>query len=331
MFVRPSDLDDTEVADVLIRCWALEVVHIEYAPVGFGSHHWWVRDEAGRTWFATADDLGVRRRHEHEPRSEPLRRLRAALSTAASLHTAGLGWVVAPVPATDGSVVVALDDRYALALHSRIEGRTFAWGPYEDHAHRRAVLDRLVELHTIDGCRDSAGVDDLAVPLVDVLRAVLDDRQASWGSGPFAADARRLVAEHEDVAQGLLHRHATLVAGADRARFVLTHGEPHRSNTIMTDTGVVVVDWDTVLLGPPERDLWRLVEEDRRIGPVYEERTRTRLDDDLLDAYRLAWDIADVASFVRTLRGPHADDADTRVAVTRLRSVLTTEADRHPR
>ncbi|MGL5928583.1 MAG: phosphotransferase [Dermatophilaceae bacterium] len=329
MFVRPADLSDAQVVDVLLRDWELEVADVEYAPVGFGSHHWWAFDGEGRSWFATADDLRLRRRHGHEPWSVPLGRLTAALSTAASLHTAGLGWVVAPVPTTDGSVV-AVHEGYALALHPRIEGRTFAWGPYEDDAHRRAVLERLVELHTVDGCRDAVGSDDLAVPLVDELRAVLDDPRVCWGSGPFATEARRLVAEHEKVAQRLLDHHAALTADTDRARFVLTHGEPHRANTIITDEGVVVVDWDTVLLGPPERDLWRLVQEDPRTRQVYEERTRTGLDDDLLEAYRLAWDIADVASSVRMVRAPHADDENTRVAIAGLRRALVTGAGRHP-
>ncbi len=34
---------------------------------------------------------------------------------------------------------------------------------------------------------------------------------------------------------------------------VLTHGEPHPGNTLMTNGGWVVVDWDTTLIA--ERDL----------------------------------------------------------------------------
>ena len=103
---------------------------------------------------------------------------------------------------------------------------------------------------------------------------------------------------------------------------MLTHGEPHRGNTVLTATGVVLVDWDTCLLAPPERDLWMLVGEDRAIRERYAAHTGTVLDPRLLEAYRLRWDLADVESCVRDLRAPHGDDEDARTAWAALRGVL---------
>jgi aminoglycoside phosphotransferase (APT) family kinase protein len=120
----------------------------------------------------------------------------------------------------------------------------------------------------------------------------------------------------------LLDRYTALVADVDRSRWVLTHGEPHRGNTIVTTTGVVLVDWDTCLLAPPERDLWMLVGEGPGIRERYAARTQRPLDPRLLDAYRLRWDLADVEACVRDLRAPHGDDEDTHTAWTALRGVL---------
>ena len=123
--------------------------------------------------------------------------------------------------------------------------------------------------------------------------------------------------------RALLDEYDALVADADRTRFVVTHGEPHRANTVVTpERGVVLVDWDTVLLAPPERDLWRLVGEDPQVRGRYESRTGVVLGDDLLRAHALRWDLADVALAVRDLHAPHVDDEDTRTSWAALRSVV---------
>ena len=52
-----------------------------------------------------------------------------------------------------------------------------------------------------------------------------------------------------------------LVAGDGRrtdAEVVLTHGEPHPGNTMRTEDGWRLIDWDTARIAPPERDLWSI-------------------------------------------------------------------------
>ena len=41
--------------------------------------------------------------------------------------------------------------------------------------------------------------------------------------------------------------------------WVVTHGEPHPVNVMQTDAGRVLIDWDTVAIAPPERDLWMVI------------------------------------------------------------------------
>jgi spectinomycin phosphotransferase/16S rRNA (guanine(1405)-N(7))-methyltransferase len=322
VFTRPADLSDADVRAALVRGWGLDVVAVEHAPVGFGSHHWWVTSADGGRWFATADDLRTRRVAADEPLAGPLARLRAALTTAATLREQGLDWVVAPRRADDEGVVVPVGTAFALSVYPRVDGRAFGWGPYEDPHHRAAVLDRLVVLHATTGCRGAAGTDDLGRALVAGLRALVDDPGPMWDGGPFAQEAWRLVLERGAALGGLLDRYEGLAAGADPARFVVTHGEPHRGNTLVTDTGVVLVDWDTCLLAPPERDVWLVAGEEPGILSAYEERTGSTLEAGLLEAYRLRWDLADVASFAADLRAPHDDDEDTRTARAGLRAVL---------
>ncbi len=37
---------------------------------------------------------------------------------------------------------------------------------------------------------------------------------------------------------------------------LLTHGEPHPGNAMLAADGWRLVDWDTALVAPLERDLW---------------------------------------------------------------------------
>src|SRR5262249_30877108 len=148
---------------------------------------------------------------------------------------------------------------YVLALYPFIEGRTPTWGTYPDREERVAMVRRLAALQGVDpsGCTD-ASADDFTLPNLTGLREAMADLQSRWGAGPFAEPTRELLARHAHPLTALLERYFGLVASVVERGVggVLTHGEPHPGNTIGTDTGIVLIDWDTLLLAPPERDLW---------------------------------------------------------------------------
>ena len=152
----------------------------------------------------------------------------------------------------------------------------------------------------------------------------VDDLDTRWTSGPYAEPARALLRPHaDDVGRAL--RHYDELAGVvieQRERMVVTHGEPHRGNTIATSSGIVLIDWDTVLIAPPERDLWSLAAEDPSIIADYEAATGTDTNRDSLELYRLRWDLTEVAMFVGDFRREHDDTEDNRVARSGLSSAL---------
>lgn len=296
--------------------WGLRAGEIEYAAVGFGSHHWRVVAD-GERWFVTVDDLDVKRRDGAEAIDEPLRRLTAALTTARSLRDAGLTFVVAPVLTRAGHIVHAIDDRFVAALYPYVDGEPHPWGPYPTRADRLAVVELVAALHRAPAtARAVALVDDLAIPCRDQLEAALMDRAEPWASGPFGEPARILLDEHAEAVQLVFAYYDDLAAVVTRhpERMVLTHGEPHRGNTITTAEGVVLIDWDTTLIAPPERDLWALAEEDAETNAYYAARTGIVPNDDALELYRLWWDLTEVSMFVGQFRQPHHETEDTRQA-----------------
>lgn len=322
MFSRPDDLDDADIVDALADGWGVTVTDVEYAPVGFGSHHWRVT-AATQRWFVTVDDLDARRRTSIDTRDDVASRLRSALTVARSLADAGLDFVVAPVPAADGSIVRPIGDRYLVALYPYVDGETHNWGTYPTRDERLAVLDRLVALHRVDTTATAASVDDFVIPARDRLAVVLADVDVPWGPGPFAEEARELTRLRVGAVARVLAEYDRLVTRvAQRGGKVITHGEPHRGNTIDTASGVVLIDWDTTLLAPPERDLWMLADDDPTIVDEYQRLTGVEVDGGALELYRMWWDLCEIALYIDELRRPHEGTADTRHAFEQLARCL---------
>jgi spectinomycin phosphotransferase len=90
--------------------------------------------------------------------------------------------------------------------------------------------------------------------------------------------------------------------------YVVTHGEPHGGNLCDTGAGLRLVDWDTVALAAPERDLWMLGDD---VGNA-----------ERLALYRMRWRLDDVASYTAQLRSPHAGTVDDELALRYLGGYL---------
>jgi spectinomycin phosphotransferase/16S rRNA (guanine(1405)-N(7))-methyltransferase len=323
MRTRPADLPDSVVADALRSGWGLEPVSVGYLAVGFGSHHWRA-DVDGAAWFVTVDDLTARSDLAADPPGV-VRRLRAALATARAIHENGAAFVVAPIPTVGGDLVRRMGDRYAAAVYPYVDGRRHAYGEVLGAAERRSILEMVAALHaTPEPIRAEALVDDMEIPQRKGLREALDRPGSRWDTGPYGEPARLLLADRaQDVAR-LLDRHdrvATQARGR-RERMVLTHGEPHPGNLIETESGWRLVDWDTTLIAPPERDLWVVDSGDGSITAAYEAATGRPVLASVLELYRLTWQLADIALYVAELRHPHDDTEDIRESWTALRHAL---------
>jgi spectinomycin phosphotransferase len=283
----PADLSTADVRAGLVAGWGVESVAATYRPVGFGSHHWSVTDDAGRRWFVTADVA--------------TRSLEPALRTAAELSGSGLEFVVGPVMTGGGAATQPAGGRYLLSLFPHVDGESGDFGPHrsEDVAPVKALLARL---HATSA-RNVEPID-LDVPELDELMKA----RVTTGDGPYGVRARALLAAKSGKIDELLAGYDLLRAGLPaRKQWVVTHGEPHPGNFLRTPGGLRLVDWDTTRLAPAERDLWLV--EDRPEDPAYA-------------FFRLRWRLADIASFAAELSMPHADTEDTSTIFGYLRDCL---------
>ncbi|HET7017938.1 MAG TPA: phosphotransferase [Streptosporangiaceae bacterium] len=296
--------------------WGLRSVELDYRALGFGSHHWEVRAAGGDRWFATLDELQARRTERDEPLDSVYGRLRASVKAAADLRLAGLEFAASPVPTVTGEPMIRLSEAFSLALYPFIDGRSYVWGEYFSPEHRRAILDHVVAIHTAPALtRRHALRDDLAIGHRAELDLVLDGWRPPAGApacGPYEQPTLELVARFEPGIRDLLAVYdelaAKVVARPERA--VLTHGEPHVANSMLTETGWVLIDWDTALISPPERDLCNLDPGDGSILAAYEGATGTVLLPEALELFRRRWDLADLAIAVSQFTEPHSGNAN---------------------
>ena len=94
----------------------------------------------------------------------------------------------------------------------------------------------------------------------DLTHQLRDLLQQPW-SGPLGPSARDLVVDHLAQVGGWAREHARLLDLADPTTYVVTHGEPGAHNQWVADGRTWLLDWESLLLAPRERDLATLVHE----------------------------------------------------------------------
>lgn len=296
------DLDERVIATVLATGWELDADSLEYAAVGFGSHHWVAVGRDGRRCFVTVDELD----RPGGTADVAFARLAAAFETARRLRDGGLEFVVAPLADVHGDVLRRLTDGFAMSVFPYLDGSAGRFGEYGSSAEVRAVRALLTRLHEATATvTDVAWREDFTLPCRPELEAALGELDRPWTGGPYAESTRRLLAGIVDELAAALDDHDRLVATvcSDPGRWVVTHGEPHPGNVIWTADGPALVDWDTTLIAPGGRDRWHLRPSD------------VASDEDVeAELYRLRWDITDIALYVTDFREPHVRTADTVAA-----------------
>jgi spectinomycin phosphotransferase len=77
-------------------------------------------------------------------------------------------------------------------------------------------------------------------------------------------------------------------------------------------SGLVIIDWDTVGLAPPERDLSLVIEAGSEDAQAYEASTGHHVNEAVMMLYRLRWYLDDIASAVHLFTHPHGRTGDTQ-------------------
>lgn len=312
MRALPEEFETSALAGFLADGWGFDVEAADYAAVGAGSYHWVVCDFKGTRGFVTVDDLD-RKPWLGDTRESVFDGLSSAFDTAVALREGGLGFVVAPFPTSRGETVHRIGPRHTIALFPFVDGHAGPYGHY-DTAERAAVVTMLAELHqatpAVGSVARRVGLD---LPGRRHLEAGLREVNQTWLGGPLSEPARRAFASHASDVAELLALADRLSADVEKrgGKWVVTHGEPHAANVMRSGESLLLVDWDTVALAPPERDLWMLVGDTADAAALYADATGQRLDQVAVSFFRLTWDLKDLAEYLNVLRSPHRQTEDT--------------------
>jgi spectinomycin phosphotransferase len=303
---RPEGITERDVARALADGWDLAAWTLEYVPVGGGSYHWVAAGGAlGERRFVTVDDLDDKG-WLGPTRPVVLAGLRAAMDAAVTLRRqAGLGFVVDPIPAATGETVLPVGDRHAVAVFPFLTGKPGDWAEPLPAPERAELITMLAALHGADPGSVRLPRFEAGISWRGDLETALGELGQPWAGGPYAEPARELLAGAARTVRRQLDALDRWAARLASAEVVITHGEPHPGNVVHSAAGLLLIDWDTVALAPPERDLWSVAtgsgEEVRR----YTELTGRRVDPAMLEFYRLRWALDDLSCFLRDLRAPH--------------------------
>lgn len=233
----------------------------------------------------------------------------ASVMLPARLAALGIDAIIPPLPDLRGNLVTSLDD-YAVIVYPFIPGRS------------------AYEIALTDSQRAALGAAARAIHAAEIPPAERDDAPVEtydpqWrnGAGELLALAQRRGpfpdAVAADMAAFMRRRSRTIVKLIDCAatlaetlvrqspRFVLCHGDLHAGNLHVADDGrVYIVDWDTLIFAPPERDLMFVGAGIDRVWPTKGARNAfyagygpTEVNRDALAYYRCERAVEDIASF----------------------------------
>lgn len=282
----PSGVAVADVLDEVRRSWDAGVDRVVYQPVGFGAHHWAAYAGEQPRLFVTLDRLEPKRTAE---------RLEAAYAGAAALFETGLEFVLAGVECREGGFTVPFAGG-ALSCTPWREGTPD--GPL-DVVWTTAALSRLHAAAPPPGLpswRPRVGPD-----FAETLEAMTGE---PWGPGPFGAEARDAVRAHLGDLDRWTRRYHRLAEVARGRAWVATHGEPDSGNQLLTPTGRLLVDWESLCLAPAELDL----------RTILDAGGQCTADPQMIELFDLEWRLDEVSEYAAWFAAPHTGTADDEIA-----------------
>ncbi|MGA7672004.1 MAG: aminoglycoside phosphotransferase family protein [Nitrolancea sp.] len=244
------------------------------------------------------------------------------------LETHGISQLIAPIPTNDGHLWTSLD-RFAVILSPFVSA--------QDGFSVEMSDEQWVELG-----RALKRIHHAELPYEVAARLPHETYSDQWrdkvreyqqmldGTFPDVVSAQlaELMRDRRDVIDELLRR-AEQLAGEMRSRssaFVLCHGDLHGGNILIDAQGALfIVDWDTLILAPKERDLMFIGagigkgwDDPRGIEHFYQGYGADEIDSIGIAYYRYERIVEDIAAYCEEILESDPSSQDRLVGLNRL-------------
>ena len=244
MLEKPEDEDALIVSSVQ-ETYGLRVLRLEFLPLGADANTAAFRlDSAnGEAYFLKL------RSGEFDSMSVAVPRF---------LRDSGIHQVMTPIAAADGQLTLTLA-MHQLILYPFVNGRNAIEAPLaeEQWVEFGSALRRVHDSEAPTGFSKRVSREQFSPHWRGDVRRYLA-RPPQSGDDSVAADTTAVLRIHRNEIEEIVDRadelssHIRCAGGA----FVLCHGDIHAWNVLTTDDGgFLIVDWDTLVFAPRERDL----------------------------------------------------------------------------
>jgi hypothetical protein len=282
------------LASLLSSRYGLAVERIEPAPRGWTGETWFAMTREGTRYF-----VKVYPRDRLPPTALP------GLPVLAELHRLGLNQVSRPIPATDGALHVALGET-TVVVFTCVDG---VRAPFTFGGKERG--DLLARIHELTKQVAVAVERETFTPyLRDELLSELERAKDDPGIDPLRRDLRGFVAEREAEIKGgwATYERIAEACRAKQFEFVVTHTDWPFNVMERASGGIVLIDWDELLLAPAERDTW-FARGDPAFWRAYRARRPEHVESALATAYYVhARYFGELVDFVQVVLGDDRPD-----------------------
>lgn len=202
--------------------------------------------------------------------------------------------VCRPLRTAAGALFFAHDNIVGV-LYSLIPGKALGYGHRYDAGELAQVQALVRDLHAVDTepLRGLCPEESFDLGFVDALEALVRVE----GEGLPAAFARVVMERQDALCEKIQQaRQAARVMKEAAGSFVLCHTDLHGGNLMRTPEGrLMLVDWENVMLAPPEADVFSLCEE-------YPGAFDAEMRPEALQYYAMRRDLEDIWEFLCSAR-----------------------------